>query len=219
MVVSGFREGKGSPGFGGPRERSVNSVNQTKKQLTGTLGKVDNVIVKILKYISYVSAVCLVLIMLTAFFNVLGEKIFHKGIPSSTEIIQYLHVPMVFLASAYVTLDRGQTSIDLLYVHLPKVVKDVLLVIGNLIGAFICGFVAYRGMCLMINKHLKNHIMSSTTSSLAFPLWPFSLLFSLGFFLLAISFIWVIVRAFGPGEMVEVPDPNAAPEEEGGQEV
>ena len=82
-------------------------------------------IVKILKYVSFISGVCLIAIMFVAFFNVLGEKIFHKGIPASTEIIQYLHIPVVFLACGYVTLDTGHTKIDLLSKHLPKAVQPV----------------------------------------------------------------------------------------------
>ena len=57
--------------------------------------KADSIVVKVLRYVSYVSGVCLIAIMLVAFFNVLGEKIFHHGIPASTEIIQYLHIPVV----------------------------------------------------------------------------------------------------------------------------
>jgi TRAP-type C4-dicarboxylate transport system permease small subunit len=107
---------------------------------------VDSVIVKILRYVSYISGVCLILIMFVAFFNVLGEKILHKGIPASTEIIQYLHIPVVFLACGYVTLDTGHTKIDLLSKHFPK--------------------------------------------------WPFALIFAIGFFLLAFSFLWATVRLY-----------------------
>ena len=71
------------------------------KQSPTLYDKVDDGIVKILKYVSYISSVCLIAIMFVAFFNVLGEKIFHKGIPASTEIIQYLHIPVVFLACGY----------------------------------------------------------------------------------------------------------------------
>ena len=55
--------------------------NQT---LIGGWGKADSIVVRIFRCISYAAAVCLVFIMLVAFFNVLGEKIFHKGIPAST---------------------------------------------------------------------------------------------------------------------------------------
>lgn len=191
-------------------------MNENGKQLKGAFGKADKIVVSIFKYISYLSTICLVLIMLVAFFNVLGEKILHHGIPSSTEIIKYFHVPMVFLAGAFVTLDRGQTAIDLLYVHFPKPVQTICTVISDLLGAGVCAFVGYRGLTLMIGKHIKNHIMSSTTG-IGFPLWPFSLMFSIGFFMLAFSFLWLLVRRFGPSE--EVPEPEAPATEEGGADA
>lgn len=156
--------------------------------------KLDNVIVKILKYVSYVSGVCLILIMFVAFFNVLGEKIFHKGIPASTEIIQYLHIPVVFLACGYVTMDTGHTKIDLLSSKLPEGVQFVINVIGNIIATLITGFVGYRGL-IQMGKFMATHAKSSTTG-VGFYKWPFALIFSVGFFLLAISFVWATVRMF-----------------------
>lgn len=156
--------------------------------------KLDNIIVKILKYVSYISGVCLILIMFVAFFNVLGEKIFHKGIPASTEIIQYLHIPVVFLACGYVTLDTGHTKIDLLSKKLPEMVQLVCNVIGNLIAIFITAFVGYRGL-IQMGKFISTHAKSSTTG-IGFAKWPFALIFSVGFFLLSISFVWATVRLF-----------------------
>lgn len=167
--------------------------NQT---LIGGWGKADSIVVKILRGISYVSAACLVLIMLVAFFNVLGEKIFHKGIPASTEIIKYLHVPAVFLCAAYVTLDRGQTAIDLLSAKLPEKVQLVINIFSYALGTAISGFLGYRGVVQML-KHIEVHAMSNVTG-FGFPLWPFSLIFSLGLFMLAFSFLWSIVRVVVP---------------------
>ncbi len=156
--------------------------------------KADRVIVKLFKYISYISGICLIVIMLVAFFNVLGEKIFHKGIPASTEIIQYFHIPVVFLACAYVTVDTGHTKIDLLSRHFPMWLQQFFITLGNLIGAFICGFVGVRGVVQM-NKFIAVHAKSSTTG-VGFSKWPFALIFCIGFFLLAFSFLWSIVRQY-----------------------
>ena len=170
--------------------------------------KADTVVVKILKYVSYVSGVCLIAIMLVAFFNVLGEKIFHHGIPASTEIIQYLHIPVVFLACGYVTLDNGHTKIDLLSSKLPQKVQTVITTIGNLLAAFICGFVGYRGIVQM-QKFLATHAKSSTTG-VGFPKWPFALIFSIGFFLLAFSFVWAITRQYIKRPNIEAAQKAAA---------
>jgi len=163
----------------------------------------DSVIVKIFKYVSYISGVCLVGIMFVAFFNVLGEKIFHKGIPASTEIIQYLHIPVVFLGCAYVTLDTGNTKIDLLSAKFPAGVQKVVNTIGNILAAFISAFVGYRGLVQM-DKFISTHAKSSTTG-VGFAKWPFALIFSIGFFMLAFSFLWAIVRLYAK-------KPETAPE-------
>ncbi len=164
------------------------------KQNPTLYDKLDDIIVKIFKYVSYVSGVCLIAIMFVAFFNVLGEKIFHKGIPASTEIIQYLHIPVVFLACAYVTLDTGHTKIDLISSKFPQAVQTVCAVIGNVLAFGVCSFVGYRGLVQM-GKFISTHAKSSTTG-VGFAKWPFALIFSVGFFLLALSFVWATVRLF-----------------------
>lgn len=155
---------------------------------------VDDWIVKILRVITWVSGVCLLAIMFIAFFDVLGNKIFKSGIPMSKELIQYLHIPMVFLAAAYVTLDRGHIKIDLLSAKFPPVIQRILGTIANLLGAFICGFIAYRGWVQM-GKFIARHQMSAV-SGLSFPLWPFALILAIGFAMLAFTFLWNIVRDF-----------------------
>lgn len=159
--------------------------------------RVDRWVVRILKWISYVSAVALVGIMLVAFFNVIGEKLRQAGlpvtgIPASTEIVQYLHIPVVFLAMGYVTLDRGHTKIDLLSSKFPKVVQTFFGIVGDLCGIFISSFIAWRGF-IQVGNFMKVNKMSSVTG-VGFPLWPFAVILSVGFVLLAVSFVWDIVR-------------------------
>ena len=51
-----------------------------------------------------------------------------------------------------------------------------------------------RGIVQM-NKFMSTHAKSSTTG-VGFSKWPFALIFSIGFFLLAFSFLWSIVRQY-----------------------
>lgn len=166
-------------------------MNESKN---GWFEKTDAVIFKIVKGISQVSGICLIGIMLVAFFNVLGEKIFHHGVPGSTEIITYLHVPVVFLAAAYVTLDAGHTKIDLLSKHLPQAAQTVLAIIGNIIATAICFYVGLRGF-VRVADMIEHHSRSAVTG-FGFPIWPFGVVFAFGFMILAFTFLWSVVRIF-----------------------
>jgi TRAP-type C4-dicarboxylate transport system permease small subunit len=177
--------------------------------------KIDRAVVKTIRLISYGSGFCLVAIMLMAFFNVLGEKLFKHGIPTSTETVQYLHIPVVFLTAAYVTLDRGHTRIDLLSSRIPPGLQKACVLMGNLLGIFICSFISYRGL-IQTGRFFARHRMSSVTG-IGFPLWPCALLFSLGFALLSLSYLWNIIRQFAPVPFAGTePDAAAGGREESG---
>ena len=178
--------------------------NQT---LAGRLGKIDSIIVRIMRCLSYLSAVCVCLIMCIAFFNVLGEKLLTTGIPATKEIIQYAHVPLVFLTVGYVTLDRGHTSIDLLSSHFPKWLQTFCKVLSFAMGTFITAFMGCRGIVQM-TKYMNTHEKSSLTG-FGFPLWPFALIYAIGLFILAFTFAWSIVRLLAPKADLE---PQRLPE-------
>jgi len=153
---------------------------------------IDGKVSKVIRTISYGSAFCLIGIMVVAFVNMLIEKLFHTGIPMSTEIIQYLHVPVVFLAVSWVTIDQGHVTIDFLTSKFSQRLQAVLENAGYVLSALICGFVAWRGFVQMGN-FIATHKRSSTGLA-SFPLWPWTLVFSIGASLLAFSFVWMIIR-------------------------
>ncbi len=160
--------------------------------------KVDQVIRKILRLFCWMSAVALMVVMFVAFFNMAGEKLgrigiaWAKGIPNSTAIIQYFHIPLVFLAAGYVTLDQGHTRIDLLIQKWPKVEK-ICMAIGHVLGAAISFFIAYRGIFVTLADNLRLHARINTTAD-SWQAWPFTVCHCLGFFLLGCSFVWALVR-------------------------
>lgn len=160
--------------------------------------KVDRVIKKVMRTFCWLSAAALTVIMLVAFFNVIGEKLgrvgvsWATGIPNSTAIIQYFHIPLVFLAAGFVTLDQGHTRIDLLIQKAPKVEK-VFMAIGHILGAAVSFFISYRGTFVILAENLRIHAHISTNAS-SWQVWPFTVCHCLGFFLLGLSFIWAFVR-------------------------
>ena len=219
MCQGDFMQKRTKTGRDKERKGVEREVSQPQKS---AFEKIDGVVFRILKYIAYVSAACLVGIMLVAFFNVVGEKLRKiglpvTGIPASTEIIQYLHIPVVFLAAAFVTMDRGHTRIDLVSAKLPKIAQKIFNIIGYLCGIGICGLISYRGF-IQMGKFITRHKMSSV-SGVGFPLWPFALIMAVGFVLLVLSFLWAIVRECvgyqSPQQKDEVP---GEPGTEGGEQ-
>ena len=176
--------------------------------------RIDKAIMKILRTISYAAVFFLVLIMLMAFFNVIGEKLgksidWISGIPNSTYWIQYWHIPTVFLTIAYVTLSTGHTRIDLVVKRYPKILRKIVMSIANLISSVICGFVAWRGWTVMLAEQIK---YGSTFNGLSdgFPEWPFGLVYCLGLSLTSLAFLWAIVRLFcAPDNMPEKSKPSS----------
>lgn len=160
--------------------------------------KADQFIRKILRFFCWLSAVALITILFVAFINVCGEKLaragvtWAKGIPNSTAIIQYFHIPLVFLAAGYVTLDQGHTRIDLLIHKWPKVEK-FFVALGYALGAALGFFISYRGVAVTLVQNLQNRARINTTAD-SWYAWPFTVCHCVGFFVLGLSFIWALVR-------------------------
>lgn len=160
--------------------------------------RVDRVIRNILRVFCWMSAVALIIIMLIAVINVAGEKLLRagvtwaKGIQNASYIIQYFHIPLVFLAAGYVTLDQGHTRIDLLIHKWPKVEK-VAMMVGHVLGAALSFFICYRGVSVTLMKDFAKNIRIAATAN-AMKAWPFTVCHCVGFFLLGVSFIWAMVR-------------------------
>ena len=160
--------------------------------------KVDQVVRRVLRFFCWLSAAALVVVMLVAFFNMVGEKLgragipWAQGIPNSTSIIQYFHIPLVFLAAGYVTLDQGHTRIDLLIQKAPKFEK-IFMAIGHVLGAGISFFISYRGVFVTLAENIRINAHISTTAD-SWLVWPFTVCHCVGFFLLGCSFVWALVR-------------------------
>lgn len=164
-----------------------------------TFDKVDGVVYKALRYISYAATVFLVAIMLVAFINVILEKL-HKlgvpvnGIPDTMQWVQYMNICVVYLATAFVTLERGHSGLDLLTRHYPKWLQKALTAFAYLCGAVVIGYMAYLGYIKVLVGQIEKNARINETVATAFPQWPFGVVYLVGMALLAFSCLWAIVR-------------------------
>ena len=179
------------------------------------LVRFDNGMFNVMKWISYVSAVCLLVVTLLSTADVIAAKFFNSGITNATEIVTYLNIPVVFLSTAFVQLERGHTHIDLIYIHFPMWAQKLIHTVGNTLGVCLSAFIGYRAVILTVQKF--STVAKSSSAMNAFVIWPFVALIALGFVLLAVAFLWSLVREFVLPPRMNFPPPEA--DEEPGKEA
>ena len=164
-----------------------------KNSDTSLYRRIDRSIMKVVKAISMLGMLSLLIIAVISTINVIASKIFSHPISNVTELVTYLNIPVVFFCVGYVQLDRGHTHIDLIYRHFPIIMHTVIHVIGDLIGVAVCGFAGWRGIVLAMEKYSTSTYATGPSS---FLIWPFVLCIGIGYLILALSFLWCIVREF-----------------------
>ena len=158
------------------------------------LVRFDNGLFNIMKWISYISAVCLLVITVLSTADVAATKIFKDSITNTIDLVTYLNIPVVFLTAAYVQLERGQKHIVLIYTHFPQWGQKIVHTVGNVLGAAISVFTGYRAIIYTIQKF--DTVAKSSSSASAFAIWPFVAVIAIGFLLMAVAFLWSIIREF-----------------------
>ena len=95
-------------------------------------------------------------------------------------------------AMAYIQVDRGHTTVDLLCAKFPQKVQKVIKVVGDVLGMVVCLFSGYCAMRLTADKF--STMTKSSSASNAFVIWPFVLVIAIGFVAVGVAFAWCIVR-------------------------
>jgi TRAP-type C4-dicarboxylate transport system permease small subunit len=129
--------------------------------------------------------------MVSATIDIIATKFFNYPIPGTTEIIEDLNIPIVFMGMAYVQLTSGHLAGPVFEKQFSKNVNKAIKIISCLLGISVCGLIAWQGLLLLIEM-IAGQL--SKTGTVQFVLWPFALGSFLGFALVTISFILSIVR-------------------------
>ncbi|MGI9951900.1 TRAP transporter small permease [Moorellaceae bacterium AZ2] len=159
-----------------------------------TFAVAEVVLSKVVWALSIASTVCLAAIMLIAVIDIVGTKFFRQAFPGAPEFIQSLNAPLVFLAVAFVQLDRGHTRIELLQQRMPRVIKHGIRLTGNILGIIICFVFGWRGFVYMQECMLAH---KTAGGAVQFPIWPFVATLMVGYFLLALAFIVSLMKEVG----------------------
>ena len=180
-----------------------------------TFDKVDSIVYKVIRTISYAAGAFLLAIMVLAVVNVILEKAHKMGIPvngigDTKQWVQYMNVCVVYFATAFVTLERGHSNMDLLTRRYPTIVQKVLNAVAYLAGAGIFSYIGYLGVTKVLLGQIANNARINETLATSFPQWPFGLAYSFGFFLLGFSCLWAFIRiCFGKAAAQDAVDIEA----------
>lgn len=177
--------------------------------------KIDNGVYKVIRVVSYAAGAFLLAIMVLAVVNVVLEKLHKLGVPvngigDTKQWIQYMNVCVVYFATAYVTLERGHSSMDLLTRRYPTIVQKILNAVAYLAGSVIFSYIGYLGVVKVLLGQIQNNARINETLATSFPQWPFGAAYSFGFFLLGFSCLWAFIRIlFGKAPAQEAVDVEA----------
>ena len=154
-------------------------------------GKADRSYTAVTRWFSYLAGAALGVIVLVCVIDIISWKLFDWPFPSQQGLVKHLNVVLVFLAVAYVQMDRGSVAIELLQDKAHRVAKLAIRIFASLLGAGVCFFAAYRGWYYMADLYNTNAV---DTGVWRFPIWPFQSTLVLGWFLLGVAFLFTIGR-------------------------
>lgn len=156
--------------------------------------KLDMIIFKIMYVVSMLSGISLLIVAVLCTLDSLSSKFLSVSIPSGTDWVTFLNIPVVFLAMGYIQVERGNTVVDILSSKFPKKMDKTVKVCAYIVSVLLCVFLGKCGFSIMMDK-IAQHTMSSGQMS-AFPVWPFALIVAVGYSLAAFAFFWCIIREF-----------------------
>lgn len=161
------------------------------------LQHVDQTMLKIMKWVSYAGGFAVILVMLISLVDVILAKLFRTALPNATEWVTYLNILIVFPPFAYVQLERGHTKVDLFDGKLPHVTEKTIRVISLLLATAIMAFLTQRGWVVTMAKFASGESSSvDATAKMAFKIWIFGVVYTVGCGLGTIAFAWSVVREF-----------------------
>ena len=154
--------------------------------------KADKIVFTVAKWYSVIAAICIIVAMVLCVLDVVTSKLFNYTISIGVELVTWLLIPIVYTTLAYIQLDGGHINVDLVQKHLPKGVNDIINGFNCLLGCAMCVYTGHRSWILAMS-YLAKHEKSSL-ASYGFVLWPFAMLIAIGFFTLAFTYLWTILR-------------------------
>jgi len=160
--------------------------------MMGIWQTIDNTLSKIIRFPVYLAIFCAAIIMLISVIDVIGYKIFNRGLPGTVAFIEELNIILVFAVIGFIQIERGHMNINLFEKYMSPLFKYVMKIISNILGLIVCGFFSWRTLILIQRLIASGDVKDA--AAVRFPLWPFAMINCLGFVLLTLAFILCLGR-------------------------
>lgn len=130
-----------------------------------------------------ISAIMLAVMMLISTADVVGRELFLRPIDGAWEIVSMAFIICGAMAIGYTQLVKGHIQINLVSDRLTKRGRAGLFILSYLICLAGCALVTWQGWLRAWDYMHKT--VGGETITLGITLWPFMLIFTIGFFWLA----------------------------------
>lgn len=161
------------------------------------LQKIDDTMMRIMKWVSYAGGFAVIAVMLISLVDVILAKFFRSALPNATEWVTYLNILIVYPPLAYVQLERGHTKVDLFEGHIAHRTEKVIRIISLILATAVMAFLTWRGFAVTAAKLASGESSSvDAMAKLAFKVWIFGAVYTVGCGLGTVSFFWSVIREF-----------------------
>ncbi|WP_372613390.1 TRAP transporter small permease [Halomonas sp.] len=161
--------------------------DERPRGLLGILNTLDCWMGAVEKTIMAGSILAMALLMST---HVVGNLIFHQGIPGTYEVTEMLIVVITFVGVSYAARHARHISMSAIYEQLSGRLRKALLIFICIGTAILMFYFAYKsiGYVLFLHDHGR------TSSSLHIPMWMVYTALPIGFSLAGIQYVMTAVR-------------------------
>ena len=146
------------------------------------IGRFDAALLRVIDVLSaalmIVGGIALMLMMLHVTADVVGKFVFHQPVPMTLEMVSnYYMVAVVFLPFAAVERMNGNIHVELIYAHLPRVIRRSLDLLSYVLFAVLLYLMTASTWGVAIKKY---NVGEFIMGSYAVPIWPTRFLVPLG---------------------------------------
>lgn len=154
--------------------------------LRKSVGSID----RLSSYAVVLSGISILLIMIIEVVNAIGRKL-GMPFPCTLEMAESLMIPCIFMATAIVASREDHTFVTITTRKLPGAVRRTLDAAANLLSAIVVTILAAGAWNIAI---ASAGMYEMRIGVFRFPIWPFKIIYAVGFSLLAIQFLMNVLR-------------------------